>query len=275
MPIRKIIVRPFLCGLGGKRRKCRERIEGFWRRFQKIRHNSKCARVYWNTMAQYEYEGTYRYKRYRRPWGSKKYIVIAAVLAAVICVIVFFQRNVSGVLVSLSESEVRAIAAEAVNDAVAKTLEWNGVDYGELVTITRDGENNVLSIEANAQNVNLLARQTVTLSMANLNGACEEGIKVPVGAFTGIEVLAGFGPKVTFKIIPVGMVTCEFDSSFQSAGINQTVHSIYMDVTATVNVVMPSGNREVSAVTQVLICESVIVGKVPETYLNGNIFGNG
>ncbi|HIY45443.1 MAG TPA: sporulation protein YunB [Candidatus Borkfalkia excrementipullorum] len=219
------------------------------------------------------YQTGYRYRRYKKHSGRKKWIILAAVLAAVIGVFVFFHKNVSGMLYSLSEATVRAAATEAVNDAVSQTLRWNNVDYNKLVTVTRGEDDRVLSLEADAQSVNLLARQTVTLSMANLSEACGEGVKVPIGVFTGIEFLAGFGPRVTFQIIPIGSVSCDFRSSFDTAGLNQTLHSIYMDVTAAVSVVMPSKTEEISVVTQVLICESVIVGEIPDAYLKGDIFG--
>lgn len=219
------------------------------------------------------YQTGYRYRRYKKHSGRKKWIILAAVLAAVIGVFVFFHKNVAGMLYSLSEATVRAAATEAVNDAVSQTLRWNNVDYNKLVTVTRGEDNRVLSLEADAQSVNLLARQTVTLSMANLSEACGEGVKVPIGVFTGIEFLAGFGPRVTFQIIPIGSVSCDFRSSFDTAGLNQTLHSIYMDVTAAVSVVMPSKTEEISVVTQVLICESVIVGEIPDAYLKGDIFG--
>ena len=219
------------------------------------------------------YQTGYRYRRYKKHSGRKKWIILAAVLAAVIGVFVFFHKNVVGMLYSLSEATVRAAATEAVNDAVSQTLRWNNVDYNKLVTVTRGEDDRVLSLEADAQSVNLLARQTVTLSMANLSEACGEGVKVPIGVFTGIEFLAGFGPRVTFQIIPIGSVSCDFRSSFDTAGLNQTLHSIYMDVTAAVSVVMPSKTEEISVVTQVLICESVIVGEIPDAYLKGDIFG--
>lgn len=219
------------------------------------------------------YQTGYRYRRYKKHSGRKKWIILAAVLAAVIGVFVFFHKNVAGMLYSLSEATVRAAATEAVNDAVSQTLRWNNVDYNKLVTVTRGEDNRVLSLEADAQSVNLLARQTVTLSMANLSEAYGEGVKVPIGVFTGIEFLAGFGPRVTFQIIPIGSVSCDFRSSFDTAGLNQTLHSIYMDVTAAVSVVMPSKTEEISVVTQVLICESVIVGEIPDAYLKGDIFG--
>lgn len=219
------------------------------------------------------YQTGYRYRRYKKHSGRKKWIILAAVLAAVIGVFVFFHKNVAGMLYSLSEATVRAAATEAVNDAVSQTLRWNNVDYNKLVTVTRGEDDRVLSLEADAQSVNLLARQTVTLSMANLSEACGEGVKVPIGVFTGIEFLTGFGPRVTFQIIPIGSVSCDFRSSFDTAGLNQTLHSIYMDVTAAVSVVMPSKTEEISVVTQVLIGESVIVGEIPDAYLKGDIFG--
>lgn len=217
------------------------------------------------------YPASYRYKRKRVPKKAKILIIVGAVLAAVIVAVVFFQKNVTKILYRLSEASVQSMTVLSVNEAVSETLER--IDYDSLVTVTHGSDGAVTGISANAQKVNLLARTTATLSMANLSARSENGIKVPVGAFTGIEFLAGFGPKVTFKIISVSRVSCEFDSAFSSAGVNQTRHSVYMDVEATVTVVMPSGSKEISSVTEVLVAESVIVGEVPDVFLQGDIFG--
>lgn len=217
------------------------------------------------------YPASYRYKRKRVPKKAKILIIVGAVLAAVIVAVVFFQKNVTKILYRLSEASVQSMTVISVNEAVSETLER--IDYDSLVTVTHGSDGAVTEISANAQKVNLLARTTATLSMANLSARSENGIKVPVGAFTGIEFLAGFGPKVTFKIISVSRVSCEFESAFSSAGVNQTRHSIYMDVEATVTVVMPSGSKEISSVTEVLVAESVIVGEVPDVFLQGDIFG--
>lgn len=218
-------------------------------------------------MANYGYEGTYRYKRYRRPVKIKKYVVLAAVLAAVIGVIVYFQSRVAGLLWELSEATVQSRAVSALNEAAMQALQWNGVSYDELVFITRDGAGNVQSIEVDAQAVNLAARQTVSLAATKLSEVCAQGIKVPAGAFTGIELLAGYGPKVTFRTLPVGSASCDLVSDFRSAGINQTLHSLYLRVSAQVRIVLPSGTRELAAQTPVLVCESIIVGEIPDVYL--------
>ena len=211
-------------------------------------------------MSRFVYEGEYRYRRYRKPLGKKKYFLIAAVLAAAILFFISFQKRSARLLLSL-------------NDAAMQAMQWNAADYTSFVIVTRDGEGNILSMQADAQKINLLARQTVALTMANLNAACEEGVGIPLGAFSGIELLAGAGPDINFSLIPVGNASCSFRSSFTSSGLNQSLHSVYMDVTAQVSLVMPSGTSTVSAETEILVCESVIVGKIPEVYFQGGIAG--
>ena len=149
------------------------------------------------------YEGAYRYRRYKRPLGKKKYILLVAVLLTVFFLLFAFQKRATRLLLSLGEESARAVAAQALNDAALQAMQWNADDYSSFVIVSRDGEGNILSMQADAQKINLLARQTVALTMANLNEACEKGVGVPLGAFFGIELLAGVGPDIPFRLIPV------------------------------------------------------------------------
>ena len=225
-------------------------------------------------MAYQGYENAYRYRR-RGGGGhgrAKKFAVFLGIVLLFAGIVVWLRRGVAGTLYAASEAQVRSVTASAVNEAVLTAMQWNAAEYDSLVEIVRDGEGNVLSIEANAQAVNLIARQTVALSMTNLDAACAEGVDVPLGAFTGIGLFSGLGPSVNFRVLPVGTVTCDCLSSLASAGINQTLHTVSLEVTASVEIVLPSGSRDVSTVTDVLLCESVIVGKVPDAFFGGNLF---
>ena len=86
--------------------------------------------------------------------------------------------------------------------------------------------------------------------------------------------MAGLGPSIPFRIIPVSSVVCGFSSEFDSVGINQTKHSIYLNVVADISIVMPSRTKNFAVTTQILVGESVIVGRVPDTFLQSDIFGN-
>lgn len=223
------------------------------------------------------YASEFRYKRSghkRNRLSARRRALIIGIAAAAVLVALtlYLQKNVAGILYSISEASVRAMTVAAVNDAVAETA--GEAEYSSFVQISYDGEGNILSISANAQRVNLFARRTASVAMGKIAAAAEEGIKVPVGAFTGMEFLAGFGPKVTFKVVSVGSVGCSFSSAFASAGINQTLHSVYLHIEAEVNVVLPSGSERVVTRTEALVAENLIVGSVPEGMF-GNIFGDG
>ena len=186
--------------------------------------------------------------------------------------IIYFQRNVTRVLISISEATIRSITTVAVNDAIYYTLN-DTVRYEDLISIERDESGNVTSITTDSLKINRIARDTAYLSQQNLNTISAEGIMVPLGALTGVEVLAGFGQPINIKIIPISNVECRFVTKFQEAGINQTLHSLYLEIVSDISIILPSKSTNLASTTEVLICESVITGKIPDTYLQASLMG--
>ena len=210
----------------------------------------------------------YKNKKFRR---FKVLVVIICLLF--IGVLFYFQRNVTKVLISISEATIRSITTVAVNDAIYYTLN-DTMRYEDLITIDRDEGGNVTSITTDSLKINRIARDTAYLSQENLNKMSAEGILVPIGALTGIEALAGFGQKINIKIIPISNVECRFVSKFTDAGINQTKHSLYLEIVSDISIIMPSKSTNLASTIEVLICESVITGKIPEVYLQAALAGN-
>lgn len=205
---------------------------------------------------------------------KRKAILIFFCLSAFILILFFyFQRNATRVLISISEATMRASTTIAVNDAVYYTLS-DEMRYEDLVTVNKDTTGNIVSVSANSLKINKIARDTASISQSNLKNLSLNGIPVPLGALTGIEAFAGLGPSIQFRIIPVSSVSCDFSSKFESVGINQTKHSIYLNVIADVSIVMPSRTENFAVTTDILVGESVIIGKIPDTYLQSDIFGN-
>ncbi len=223
-----------------------------------------------------EYELPYAYAKQKRSWRNAKrklFFALIATLVGAIGLFIYFQRNVTRVLLSVSEATMRASTTVAVNDAVYYTLS-DEMRYDDLVTIHRDNEGNIISVAANPLKINKIARDTASISQSNLKNLSLNGIPVPLGALTGIEAFAGLGPNINFRIIPVSSVSCDFSSEFESVGINQTKHSIYLNVIADISIVMPSRTENFAVLTEILVGESVIVGTVPDAYLQSDIFGN-
>lgn len=209
----------------------------------------------------------------RNFFKKKKLIAVLLVLAALILsVFLYFRRNVTPVIIEVSEATVKSITTLAVNDAVYCTLS-DALKYEDLVSVSRNEDGDIVYMQANSLKINAIARDVASLSQKNLDEMGSRAMKVPLGAFSGTAVFAGMGPEIDLKIIPIGSVYCEFSSVFEAVGINQTRHKIYLDVVADVELIIPAASATVSSKTQVLICESVIVGKVPSTFLNLSTLG--
>ena len=224
--------------------------------------------------AEWTPDGIKRSKGKSRRRGKKALLLLLLVpLIVGVALFFYFQRNVTRVLFSISEATMRACTTVAVNDAVYYTLS-DELRYDDLVTIERDAQGNIQAVAANALKINKIARDTASISQANLKNLSLNGIPVPLGALTGIEAFAGLGPKIQFRIIPVSSVSCAFSSTFESVGINHTKHSIYLNVIADISIVMPSKTQNFAVTTQILVGESVIIGAIPDTYLQSDIFGD-
>lgn len=212
-------------------------------------------------------------KKKRRLRKRRLLCILLAILLLAILLFIHFQRNVTRVLISISEATMRASTTIAVNDAVYYTLS-DEIRYEDLVTVTRDSEGEIVAVAANPLKINKIARDTASISQSNLKNLSLNGIPIPLGALTGVEAFAGLGPSIYFRIIPVSSVSCDYSSTFDSVGINQTKHSIYLNVIADISIVMPSRTENFAVTTEILIGESVLVGRVPDAYLQSDIFGN-
>ena len=197
-----------------------------------------------------------------------KLLIIAVIfIIAAVSLMSYFKGNILPVISTMSEATVRALAVNAINNA-SHTVIDESIDYSELVKIDKDENGNINLIQANTVRINRLARDLANMSEKNIEEIKEQTIELPIGAFTGSAVLSGVGPVVNVSLLPIGNVTCDFVSSFDDVGINQTKHSIYIYINTTISIVLPVSSVPVSVSTSILVVENIIVGKVPDVYLN-------
>ena len=60
----------------------------------------------------------------------------------------------------------------------------------------------------------------------------------------------------------------EFNNSIVTAGINQTKHQINLEVIVDIDILVPWGTESSQVMTEILIADTIVVGQVPDTYLN-------
>ena len=194
------------------------------------------------------------------------FTIFIAIFAFFICYIKFL---VTPLMVDTSTYQIKLCATKSMNYAVTETMNQN-INYDDLINIVTDSSGKIGMIQANTVKINNVSMMIERITLAHLLEISRNPIKIPLGAFTGISIFSGMGPAVLIDIYPYGDVTCKFLSHFISAGINQTQHKIYVGINAKVNVVLPFKTISVEMHNEVLVCESVIIGEIPETYLKSN-----
>ena len=211
---------------------------------------------------------------YRQKKGKKikRAIVISIfALSILLTVCFFFLRSVSPIIINISEEEVRAVTSNAVREATIDVLSKNSQQTPE--TINYDNEGNITSIQINHALINTIVQECGLATQNKLAQLGMRGIDIPIGSLSGFVFLAGKGPNVNIKILPVGSVHVEIRSEFISRGINQTNHKIYLSINSDVNIVLPGSNNSISALAEIIICDTVIVGKIPSVYMGSMQYG--
>ena len=116
--------------------------------------------------------------------------------------------------------------------------------------------------------MNLLRAELTDTILEALEGVDVSSIHLPMGSLLDFEPLWAKGPDLQVRAMTVGTVSAEFDSEFSSAGVNQTVHRIWLEVVVPMTVLLPGDELEVTVQTRLPLAETVIVGQVPNTYLS-------
>lgn len=202
---------------------------------------------------------------------KRKILILLSIFLILVLIFLYVTKLVNPILIEASEAKVKSVVQKAMSSSVLTSV-TNANTYDNILNYKHDSEGNISMIEVNTYEVNILTRQITSLAQNTIDNTSEAGVDIHLGAFTGMAFLANVGPLISFNLTPIGTVTITFRSVFETAGINQTHHKIYVTVESAVYVILPTASPKISLSTEMLISECIVVGKIPETYLqSGNL----
>lgn len=194
-------------------------------------------------------------------------IAISSIILLFAVVVAYIRFVVTPVVKTVAEEKVRALTVSTVNAAVTSVLEAEP-SFVDMVEYGHDANGDLNSIKINATRVNAVMQRSVQKTQNGLSDMISSGVNIPVGSVSGITFLSGKGPNLNVAVIPVGSVDARLRSEFSEIGINQTIHKIYLSLDSTIKIIIPGAGNTIKSSSEVLLVESVIIGKVPDTYLN-------
>ncbi len=203
-------------------------------------------------------------KRYRKRNRFPKFPFILILI--VTAFFIFLEIRVKPVINGFAEVNAKSLATSAINHSVAEILEENEITCEDLENISYSNSR-ITAINSNTVNVNKLKSSITLRIQRNLSDIKNREIHIPIGSLIGGELMHGRGFTIPVNISMSGNVNTDFISSFEHGGINQTVHTLSVKVSADVTVRLPNGYTNTSVETTVLIGETVIIGEVPSGIL--------
>ncbi len=208
----------------------------------------------------------------KKRWSKRKISFFVLSFLFLFLGAIYYLKVVNPVIKTYSAAQTRALTEQAVNLAVSNVIN-RSISYDTLIDISYNASGEIASFSANQYEINSITREIVKEAQFLMDSIGEDGLPLNIGTFTGIPFLLGRGPIVNLKLVPIGSVSGTFESEFNAVGINMTRHALFLYVDIHVSIVMPIKSYDVYTTSQVLLAESIIVGKVPEVYLNGGSLG--
>lgn len=210
-------------------------------------------------------------RRWHR-YGNRIQIRWKVVFTIIFCfiLIIMLDSQLRPIIKSITINQARIKSIDTINKVITDELNKNAVSYNDLVAVERDSNGKVLSITTQMVKMNELKSAIITNVQKELGNDGNMEIGVPIGTLLGNDFLHGRGPNIPLRLTLSGNVNAEFKSSFESAGINQTKHQIYLSIHTSVYSFIPGFNTTTDVETNVPIAETIIVGEVPQMVANIN-----
>lgn len=206
-------------------------------------------------------------KKYSRRVRRRRFLRRALLLSLLLLALfLLIDRNFRPLVFSLAEARSAAMASQVLSGALAEATQ-DGVTYEDLMNVKMDQSGQVALLSANTMAMNRLATRAGDAALRRLNNMSSERVTVPLGAVLGTTLFSGSGPGVPVSIVPIGSIFTDFATEFEACGINQTRHKVYLQVTANIRIVIPTGAKTTQVSANMLVAESIIVGRVPEGFV--------
>ena len=184
-----------------------------------------------------------------------------------IILILVFRSRYRDVIRELAETQVKNTTSDLTNDAIAKQIADGIIQYDRIVFFEKDLDGRITALKTNMSEVNRLKTDILNIINDEILALDTSDIGIPLGSLFLPELLSGKGPVIPVHILSIRNSDASFSSNFVQAGINQTLHQLIMVVSVDVAILVLGQTGSFTITSEVVVAETVIVGDVPNTFL--------
>jgi sporulation protein YunB len=187
--------------------------------------------------------------------------------------VLLFRHQYHAVMTALAQTQVKNVTSDLINDAIDSQIRSGIVRYDRMVYFEKDLNGRITALKTNMSEVNRLKTELLNIINDEILTIDSDQLGIPLGSLILPEIFAGIGPLVPVHIMAIRNSDASFFSEFSEAGINQTMQKLNMQVCIDVAVLILGSVEEFTISSQVVVAETVIVGQVPDMFLQtGGIY---
>ena len=191
-------------------------------------------------------------------------LVILGIVAALL---LGFRYKYNSAIRELAQTQVINSTSDLINDAIDKQIETGNIQYDRIVYFEKDLDGRVTALKTNMSEVNRLKTDILNIINDEILDMDTSDLGIHLGSLILPEFLSGKGPQIPVHILTIRNSDASFTSDFREAGINQTLQQLNMHVSVDVSVLVLGQTESFTVSSQVVVAETIIVGQVPDTFL--------
>ena len=207
------------------------------------------------------------YKSYKKKTSIAKWLILLLVFGIVF--ILLAESRMSPVISAIARQRAHTVAMDLIQETVNEQFaSMSSSAYQEIMYVEKDNNGRIILMMPDTIKINMIVSSLVMNIEKRLLTIESEYLSIPLGVVTGSKIFAGWGPKIKVRTRPVSAIHIEVLDDFIEAGINQTRHRIWLQISTVMTIAVPFSKSDIDVSTSVLLCEGIIIGPVPNTYLN-------
>lgn len=201
-------------------------------------------------------------------------IIIITFPAVTISAFVIFDKSFTYQLELYSKKAAVNAINKNVNSIILEELSKDGLNYDNIIRVEKNNDGNTSFVKADMIAVNKI-KNKLDLRIASLC-ECDDIFvtKIPIGNLFGHGLLHGKGFDIKVRFRPIGDSSTKMTGALIDSGINQTIYRISFKTQINIAIVFPFKYIETPVIFETVICETVIVGDVPEAFTYFNMEGD-
>ncbi|MBR6684289.1 MAG: sporulation protein YunB, partial [Firmicutes bacterium] len=171
------------------------------------------------------------------------------------------------VLQAMAEMQAQALATDILADTMRDVLAESGIQSDDLVTYYYNPSGEIFAYSIDTVTIEKLAAMANTKMGEYLEEKKEFELDIPLGRITSNPLLAAMGPDIPIQVRVVGNPGVDYGRSFESVGINEINHRIWIEMELLIQVTTPLLTDVLEANMEFTLIDQTLSGKVPNTYL--------